>query len=358
VYQVDAIPADRLTREDRARWIAALDHAPFSSPLLHPDFALLVAMSRPDVRILVAKDSRQRKAYLPLHKRPFGLARPIGSVFSDYHGMISEPGCTLQPHDLLSGGGLRGFRHFSMVTDPLDVSSGQQVGIFADTELGDTASLLQDKKPSRAKQLRRLDRKLERDVGEISFSFDDPDSNAFEQLLTWKSAQFAATGRHDVLNVSWTRQMLCHLRQKGAGDLKGRLVTLRAGQHLASAEFGPCWRGIFHPWIAAYDADYAAYSPGHLLVQRLLAGMHDAGLRRYDLGPADAAYKSDFANGEVALSEGFIRSEGTRWQPRLTRGQGVLNKLTRRWEQILLSETRLTGRLTGVAHAAHSFIRS
>ncbi|GJL97446.1 MAG: polysaccharide biosynthesis protein CelD [Hyphobacterium sp.] len=358
MYQVDAIPANELTREDRARWIAALDRAPFTSPLLHPDFALLVARSRPDVRILITEDSSQRKAFLPIHKRPFGLARPIGSVFSDYHAMIAEPGCAVRTEDLLSGAGLRGYRHFSMVTDAANAANGFHIGIFADSALGDTASLLQDRKPSRAKQLRRLERKLERDVGDVRLSFNDPDDDAFKQLLSWKSAQFAATGRHDVLNVPWARQMLDHLRYSEVGDLENRLVTLRAGQQLVSAEFGPSWNGIFHPWIAAYDADYATYSPGHLLVQRLLASLNDAGLQRYDLGPADAAYKSEFANGEVALSEGFIHAEGTRWQPRLTRGQGVINKLTRRWEQILLSETGLSGRLTGVAHAAHSLIRS
>lgn len=357
MYQVDAIPANKLTREDRARWIAALEQAPFTSPLLHPDFAKLMAMSRPDVRILFSQDRNQRKAFLPLHKRPFGLARPIGSVFSDYHGMIAEPGCAVRIEDLLSGAGLRGYRHFSMVTDSAEAPS-TQVGIFADVALGDTASLLQNKKPSRAKQLRRLERKLERDVGEIHFAVDDPDTGAFEQLLGWKSAQFAATGRHDVLNVPWARQMLDHLRHMTVGDIEHRLVTLRAGQHLVSAEFGPSWNGIFHPWIAAYDADYAAYSPGHLLVQRLLAGMREAGLQRYDLGPADAAYKSEFANGEIGLSEGYIHAEGRRWQPRLTQGQGLIHKLTRRWEQILLSEPDFSGRLTGVAHAAHSLIRS
>jgi CelD/BcsL family acetyltransferase involved in cellulose biosynthesis len=358
VYQVDAIPADQLTREDRARWIAALEAAPFTSPLLHPDFAMLVAAARADVRILIGADAGERKAFLPIHKRPFGLARPIGSVFSDYHAMISEPGCMLGPQTLLSGAGLRGYRHFSMVTETANDNGGRQSGIFADCELGDTASLLQANKPSRAKQLRRLDRKLERDVGDIGFSFDDPDPEAFNELLRWKSDQFAATGRHDVLNVAWARQMLNQLRLCDAGEIKNRLVTLRAGQKLVSAEFGPSWNGIFHPWIAAYDADYAAYSPGHLLVQRLLAGMKAAGLRRYDLGPADAAYKSDFANGVIGLSEGCIRAEGENWQPRLTRGQGLVNKLTRRWEQILLSEPDFTGRLSGVAHAANSFIRS
>jgi len=358
VYQVDAIPADQLTREDRARWIAALEAAPFTSPLLHPDFAMLVATARADVRILIAADTSQRKAFLPIHKRPFGLARPIGSVFSDYHAMISESGCMLRPQALLFGAGLRGYRHFSMVAEPANDNGGRQSGIFADCAFGDTASLLQTNKPSRAKQLRRLDRKLERDVGDIRFSFDDPDPDAFDALLRWKSEQFAATGRHNVLNVAWARKMLDHLRLRDAGDIKNRLVTLRAGEQLVSAEFGPSWNGIFHPWIAAYDADYAAYSPGHLLVQRLLAGMKDVGLHRYDLGPADAAYKSEFANGEIGLSEGCIRAEGENWHPRLTQGHGLINKLTRRWEQILLSEPDFAGRLSGVAHAANSLIRS
>ena len=355
MFQVDAIRPDQLSRDDRARWILALDDADFASPLLHPDFAQLIGTVRPDSRILIAADQNARKAYLSVHKLAFGFARPIGSVFSDYHALIAEPAFSGSTANVLAGAKLRTFRYFSLVNSGAET---QGIGAFADIDLGDTATLVQDAKPSRAKQLRRLDRKLEREVGELRFKIDDADTEAFTTLLDWKSKQLSATGRHDVINVPWARKMLGQLQTMQTGDFTGCLVTLRAGDTLVSAEFGPKWNGIFHPWIAAYDVDYSAYSPGHLLVQRLLASMHADGLRRYDLGPADSDYKSDFANGSVPLAEGSLRAQGRHLAPRLTTGDRLLNKITRRWEQILLSEPTFKGRLAGAAIAATSLIKS
>lgn len=355
MYQVDAIHPDKLTREDRARWIAALADADFVSPLLHPDFAVLVGTSRADARILIATDTSARKAFLPIHKLAFGFARPIGSVFSDYHGLIAEPAFQGDMSRVLAGAGLRTFRYFSLVNTNAEA---QHEGAYADAAISDLTTLIRDNKPSRAKQLRRLDRKMEREVGDIAFEISDTDRDAYTQLLDWKSQQFAATGRHDVLGVPWARQMLDALQCRQTGDFTGCLVTLRAGGRLVAAEFGPRWNGIFHPWIAAYDADYSAYSPGNILVQRLLANMQQNGLRRYDLGPADASYKSVFANGSVALAEGRLRAQGQRLTPRLTSGAGILNKVTRRWEQILLSEPTVKGRLAGAVLAATTLMRS
>ncbi|WP_394692089.1 GNAT family N-acetyltransferase [Hyphobacterium sp.] len=355
MYQVDAIRTDRLTHEDRARWIAALADADFVSPLLHPDFTVLVGTTRADARILIATDKAARKAFLPIHKLAFGFARPIGSVFSDYHGLIAEPAFRGNISSVLAGAGLRAFRYFSLVNSRAD---SPHEGAYADASISDLTTLVQDNSASRAKTLRRLDRKLEREVGDVVLEIGDTDTAAYAQLLHWKSQQFIATARHDVLGVSWARKMLDTLQTCQTGDLTGCLVTLRAGDHLVAAEFGPRWNGIFHPWIAAYDSDYAAYSPGNILVKRLLDNMQQNGLHRYDLGPADAGYKSGFANGTVALAEGSLRAKGQRLTPRLTSGSHLVNKVARRWEQILLSEPTVKGRLTGAALAAASLMRS
>lgn len=59
------------------------------------------------------------------------------------------------------------------------------------------------------------------------------------------------------------------LFENRTGALKGCMITLRAGEELVAAEFGPREAEAFHPWIIAYNPEMARYSPGMLLVVRL-----------------------------------------------------------------------------------------
>jgi CelD/BcsL family acetyltransferase involved in cellulose biosynthesis len=357
--RVDTFKARKLPPEHRHRWIAALTHVAHPSPLLHPDFALHVARNRRDVRILVARDEAGRAAYLALHKAPCGFTRPVGAVFSDYHGIVAEPGFQPRIDTVLGAAGLRAFRYFSMLpsgTDRGTSDSGHQRGVYASLAQGDPSGIIRQNKPSRAKQYGRLDRKLEREHGEISLTLSDEDPSAFDTVLAWKSAQFRASGRHDVLRTRWIRNLLDDVRLSRDGAWQGRLVTLRAGGELVAAEFGPFWNGIFHPWIAAYNNAYAPFSPGHLLVRRLLESMQADDINRYDLGADDAPYKAGFANGSVALFEGLATARSGDRPVRFTQGQSLLHKSVRRWEQILLAEPTFAGRMGGLAGATRALL--
>ncbi|MEE2526543.1 GNAT family N-acetyltransferase [Hyphobacterium sp. HN65] len=353
--QVETIKVGELPARHRARWLTLLESAGFQSPLLHPDFALHVARHRSDVRILVARDDQGREAYMGVHKTASGCIRPIGGALSDYHGWVAEPGFDAAMSDLLKAADLDSFRYFALLKPGYGVP-GDGRGLAADISAGDTASLIRAHKPSRAKQFRRLDRKLEKEQGEVELVIDDADDRAYTALMGWKTAQFAATGRHNILGTGWIAGLLDDVRRTHGDSWGGQLVTLRAGGKPVAAELGPFWNGIFHPWIAAYDVDYAAYSPGHLLVRRLLKAMSAETIRRYDLGADDAPYKQEFANTEIATYSGLVTADGGyRAQPHLT-GHTIFNKAARRWEQIVLAEPTLTGRLAGLAGAGRALL--
>ena len=83
-------PSD-LTGADLAAWRAlAAAHPAFASPLLGPDFAVEVGRVRDDARVTVWRRDHQAIGFLAHHRRPGGLARPIGSPFSDYHALVSS----------------------------------------------------------------------------------------------------------------------------------------------------------------------------------------------------------------------------------------------------------------------------
>ena len=82
-------PAD-LTADEIAAWKALVAAEPaFGNPLLGPDFARAVGVGRSDARVTVYRDGDRVVGFLPHHRRPGGLARPLGAPLSDYHGLIA-----------------------------------------------------------------------------------------------------------------------------------------------------------------------------------------------------------------------------------------------------------------------------
>lgn len=353
-FQIGTLHPAQLTADDRRRWIAAIESGDRYSPLFHPDFTALVAEVRRDVRIIRAQDINDRLAFLPLHRRHFGFSRPIAAAFSDYHGPICEPGFALCSEDMLSGAGVRRYKYFARIGDG-ERKAGQ--GLRADVKPGSPGPIehFQDTHSKKAKQLRRLRRKLEREQGAVELILGEDRPETFGRLWAWKESQFRETGRHNVLRPRWAVEMMNRLHAGGLGEVSGFVASLNVNGEPIAAEFGPRWRGAFHPWIAAYDPAFAEYSPGHLLVAGLLEGMREAGLDRYDLGHDDAPYKAMFANTYVELTAGVWRADGAR--ETAFDLPGLAGQMSRRWEQICLSETDAAGLLSGAASAAISLIR-
>lgn len=344
----------QIVGNDRDRWCALVKTGKYYSPLCHPDFVSAVSSVRSDVEVLVAHDREGRMAFLPFHRRPFALARPIGAVFSDYHGLLAEPGFSRKPEHLLRDAGLRSYPHFARFTDSTEKTSLR--GLRSESGHGKAPlEMFEQDHARKAKQLRRLRRKLEREHGSMTLTIGDPDPVAFDLVMGWKRRQLAASRRHDVLRPAWVTSLMERLHREGQGEISGCLVTLRAGSTPIAAEFGPRWSGVFHPWIAAYDPAFAQYSPGHLLVMNLLGDMQRAGLDRYDLGHDDAPYKAMFANSELPLKAGIWRADGS--STRAVHKPGLAGKISRRFEQVRLAEVHMAGLLAGVASAARASLQ-
>ena len=352
------LPAD-LSTDDRAGWIGLLQPDRWKSPLLHPDFTVLVGAARADTRIIIARDEEGRRAFLPVHLRPGGVCRPVGAVFSDLHDLIRDPACSISVTEILGAADLKSYPYFGLLSGE---GPGQGELAHFDSRLHDGAAFdqLRAARPKHFKKIGRLDRKLNREIGAVELNVDDRDITAFEQVMDWKRTQLAACGRHDVLGPAWVTHMMNLLRDERALDVKGRLVTLRAGGQLLAAEFGVDCGGVFHPWIAAYNAEFGRYSPGILLMYRLFQMMPEAGIWRYDLGLAEGEYKNAFANMFLPVFHGAFQAKPDWYHPpsinQLAARPGIAGKIGRRWQQIILCELGLGNQLRGLLLAARSML--
>lgn len=354
----------QLTDEDAAHWrrLAAANPA-FSSPLVGPDFARAVGTVREDARVTVWRWPGRPAGFLAHHLRPGAFARPIGAPLSDYHALVAEQG--LDVTEALEAAGLSAFR-FSGLVDPWHKfeahSLASREAFVIQLEEGPAAYLeaLRVQSPKRHKNTRRLDHKLGREIGRLKIVAPDRNPATFETLIAWKRQQFACTGAHDVLRPQWTRTLLKTLFETDAGDFRGLMIGLYAGDRLVGGHFGVRLGETFHPWIAAADPELAAWSPGQVFFPRAIAAMPKLGLTTYDLGPGHEHYKRPFALGARRIAEGLAVADTAAgraalvsekaWSLAGPRG-GPVDRVRRRLDAIAAVELSLGGRALGFAQA-------
>lgn len=341
----------------------------YDDPFFDPDFARLVGEVREDTRIGFASDRNGVFAVWPMHIRPGNWARPIGAPFSDWNGPILAEDTRLSSQEILAGFELSGFTTQGFKPHSLAPTSDlKRVGAnITDLSAGwdKYISNQQDQWPKHFKKMRRIYRKIERDLNDFTIICDDNRDAAFETTLKWKRAQFARTGLFDVLNASWTRALLDRLRGFEGTRLRARLSTLSFGDTLGAAEFNLQSDTILHGWITSFDQNYRSYSPGNVLLQEMLKAMPQAGLTAYDAGPGHDHYKRHYANQQMPIETGVVigdtlslgpaRIAGKVWrmgeQVMPGRASTIMARARRRMDQIAAVDTTLSGRANSFVSA-------
>lgn len=315
----------RLSELPEARiraWRALADaHPAYGSPLLRPAFARMIAEGRRDAEVAVYRRDGRDIGFFPFHRRPGRFARPIGGPFSDLHGPVLAYDAGITADELLRGAGLKTYAYRGLV-DPFGVFSGgreNREGSYR-IVLSDTPSAyLEDRRAAHAKSFknyRRLESKLEREHGELALIADDMSLDHFEALLGFKREQYRRTGVHDVLANPDNAGILRRAFAVRDGTFSGLMLTLTLNGAPISGHFGVREGDSFHPWVAAYDAAYAAYSPGILMMRRAIAAMPQLGLTHYELGTGHDHYKKYFAAEMRPVDAGIARIDGAK--PSLT----------------------------------------
>jgi CelD/BcsL family acetyltransferase involved in cellulose biosynthesis len=366
MLDIETLHPRELSAVERRIWrdMATAEPA-FSSPLMGPDFARAVGAVRDDTRVAVIRRHGQILGFLPHHRRPGHLARPIGSPLSDYHGLVSRPDADLNGAEVLRIANLTSFRYTGLI-DPhrvfgqAELKTAHVIGL-ANTDAETYLEAVRAASPKKIKNWRRLDNKLEREMGAIELVGPDRSREAFDQLIAWKREQLERTGVHDFLRPEWSRDLLLDLFHKQEGPFQGLMISLYAGGQLVSGHFGVRLNGVYHPWIASTNPAYAEWSPGQIFFMRAIAAMPGLGLERYDLGPGHDHYKGAYALSQIQIGDGVATASGMAgrvassldgvWTLAGGSGAGPVGKLRRRMEAIASVELTMGGRVRGLVHA-------
>jgi CelD/BcsL family acetyltransferase involved in cellulose biosynthesis len=358
MLQTETIHPSALTPELIGAWRALCAAEPaYASPLLGPDFALAVGAVREDARVTIAYRACRPALFWPHHRRPDGLARPIGAPFSDYHAVVADAAVPFSPTALLEAAGVRRFV-FDGLIDPRGrfeaVTAARQPVYGVRLSAGPEAYFesLRASNPKRFKNMRRLEHKLDREVGELELVAPDRDPEAFARLMAWKSDQFARTGLHDVTSPLWVKALMRNLFAAESAPMQGMLLMLRAGGRPVAGHFGVRSGTTFHPWIAAFDPEFQAYGPGVTLISCAIRAMERLGLTTYDLSGGHDHYKRPFVVGSEMVAQGVATPDGRAPSPlRFAERPPALVRLSRRIDHIAAVETTLTGRVKGLVTA-------
>ena len=366
MLDVETLHPQELAPADVRQWrdMAAADAA-FTSPLLGPDFALAVGRVRDDTRVAVIRRQGETLGFLPHHRRPGHTARPIGSPLSDYHGLVSRRDAELDGGDVLRAADLASFRYTGLI-DPYGVfgqaemKTAHVIGL-QNTDAATYLEAVRAASPKKIKNWRRLDNKLEREMGAIELVAQDRSRESFDQLIAWKREQLERTGVHDFLRPEWTRGLLEDLFARQDGDFQGLMIGLYAGGQLVAGHFGVRLNGVYHPWIASTNPAYGEWSPGQIFFMRAIAAMPELGLHRYDLGPGHDHYKGAYALDQIQIGDGVATASSMAgrlassldgaWTLAGARGAGPVGKLRRRMDSIASVELTMGGRMRGMVRA-------
>lgn len=371
MMDVETLHPSQLSADDVALWRSlASGQAGFGNPLLGPDFTQAVGKVREDARVAVVRRDGVTLGFLPFHRRPGGLARPIGSPLSDYHGLVARPDAGLDLAQMLRAADVSVFRYTGLI-DPNGVFSASPetdrkayVIDLSETSAEAYLEAVRAASPKKIKNYRRLDNKLDREVGPVRLVAGDVSREAFNQLIDWKREQLLRTGMHDFLRADWTRELMADLFSARDSDFRGLMINLYAGDTLVGGHFGVRLGATYHPWLASTNPEHAAWSPGQIFFLRAIAAMPEQGLTRYDLGPGHDHYKRSYALQSITIGEGAATASGiggrvassmeSVWSLAGGHGAGPVGQLRRRMDAIASSELTMSGRVRDFVEAVAS----
>lgn len=248
-----------------------------------------------------------------------GCHEPVGGEMSDYFGLVAKPDVVINWIDLLKACAVpclnfthldEGQRRHGLHGDAPRL--GLRTVIHSDGGAAHWTALRQSDKKL-ASDTDRRERKLAQDFSEPIFQISSlTPSDDLHELIRLKKIQYLRTGkkRGALLESKNARLLECLLLNQDQ-TVRPLLSTLKIGDQLIAAHFGILFAGTLHYWFPVYDEAFAAYSPGRLLIKRILNSSEIVGIRNIDRGEGDTPAKREFSNESHKYYRG-LEWHGTR----------------------------------------------
>lgn len=288
-----------------------LGNPDLASPYFSPEYTLLVASVRDDIYVAIIREGEKIKGFFPFQKSSKFTAGPVGGPLSDYQGLILENGYEIDAKEMLRRCGLKTWKFNHLLASQSALQPYHEirdVSFLIDLSEG-VDKYLQDRRNSGSKlisSISRKQRKLEREVGPISFLYHTGEQKVLAKMFNWKSQQYQKSGHVDAFSFSWTRELMEAIHKTQTKDFAGVLSALYADNNLVAVHMGMRSDKVWHWWFPAYSQEYSKYSPGSILLMEMIQSVPERNLQAIDLGKGRSRYKDQFSNSQVELAEGDV----------------------------------------------------
>jgi CelD/BcsL family acetyltransferase involved in cellulose biosynthesis len=344
---VRAVPAGSLDRAQLGRWSELQRGSPsLASPYFCPEYTRLVAAARQDVRVGLLEAGDGPVGFFPFQGGRFGVGAPVGSLITDYHGIIAGEGVHVDAVEILRGCNLKAWRFHHVPA--AQTAFGRFSRSRCDSAVIDLSRGFEEYVHERRASgshleasIGRKERKLERDYGPVRYVQHTPDPGVLALLMKWKIRQYRQTGAIDALGRRWVRTALRLIHETQSEAFAGVLSLLCAGGSPVAVHLGIRSSTVLHSWFPAYDPRFASYSPGLILFLKMAESVPASGIRAIDLGPGEGQHKQILKNAGSPLLEGIAEV------PSLT-AKAVRASRTAR---ALVGRTRLAPRLRPIVRS-------
>jgi CelD/BcsL family acetyltransferase involved in cellulose biosynthesis len=300
---------DELGETEHEQWRAWQQADPaLDNPFLTPEFAAVYARHRPSTRVAVIEEGGATAGFFPFELHGRRVARSIGFRLADCQALVCAPDYFPQVHELLERCGIAVFE-FDHIVHSQALRLASQPLLLASPVIDvrdgwESWSAAKKQSSRRVKRAFSKSRKLAREVGPLTFHYDQREHCELERLMEWKSRQYARTGRSDVLAQPWLRAFLHELLDTRTADFSVRLSRLDAGERTVARYLCTRSTRVLGSWFPTYDTELAAHSPGLVSVLSLVEAATADGITKVDLGKGHEDYKQSLKNHDDLVGQG------------------------------------------------------
>lgn len=310
--KISVVPGKELAGQQMLRWADLQQNSPaLASPYFCPEFTAAVAAVRDDVYVGVLEEATETVGFFPFQRGRMRVGKPVGWPMSDYQGVVIADERWFDAAELVRGCGLsvwhfdhliasqvpfRPYHRVAAESPMIDLSHGYEAYKLAQRRAG--SRLLE--------QICRKERKLEREVGPLRFEVHEVDPTVLGKLIDWKREQYRRTGLLNVLGFAWTVELVERIHATKANGFAGILSVLYVADDVAAAHMGMRSKDVWHWWFPSYNHRFGKYSPGLILLLRMMECAPAHGIRQIDLGKGDDRYKQCLVSHAVPLAEGCV----------------------------------------------------
>ena len=286
------------------------DNPVLSSPFLSPDYALAVDRARGRVRVAVLEDGGEIVGFFGFEQRGRRTAKPLGYRLSDVEGIVHSTGWEWDARAVLAASGLVGWDFHTLIDEqvPPAARNVERANSPIMDLRGGYEAYLQARRGSKkfVQSTFRKQRKLGREVGDLRFSFDEPDEGALRVLMDWKSGQYKRMSEWDRFADPKIVALVHDLLTTRTPEFSGVLSVLYVRDKPIAAHFGLRSHDTLACWFPTYDDALHKYSPGILLHLLMAEAAAELGVSYMNLGSGFHEYKESLKTHDLVVVRGSV----------------------------------------------------